>query len=599
MNTFIYPIKDTYISSEYKTKNFGLDEILELKAKNKGKRLVTQKGYRWVLIPDSEATPAKSGDVAFDEENNGFYSYNFVPSGSAKWVYIQLPEGIAPINTHFYQFTGDLYTSGSVNVYLSGSCDYISGYFTGSIVTDSYVNLSGMGTTGSFTGTIYSGAEFETLVVNDVLYQSPLAEDITGTGYFEKFTGSLSGQFVTGRGNLCFGEGYFQGTIEAENFKGIIDNNLGEGRFTVRNTDLFVQGGYSGSIDPTGLPIWVIDTPNMSRLLLYFNLDDIFTAIQDGDIESPEYRLRLIACSQTNIPFNYKLFAFPISQSWDGGNGRLYFDEESTSGVSWLYRDYIDGEKWFDYDLESSWRSVDYFNNSGYATESFIHGGGTWYSDSEYKCTQSFDRTSQGDININVTPIVNSWNNKTIPNEGIILMLSNEVIESNKTLYANTNLQFYSRETNTIYSPALQVSWDDSVFNTGSLSPVDANTDILVNMPNIKETYKSGEVIKFIVFSRKKYQLKQFNKAYQQPNMVTPQYLPEETYYMLKDAESEMVIYDYSKFTKVSCDEDGNYFIFDMTGLPQERYYRFYIKSKFNNGTVRVFDTEKIFKVVR
>ena len=595
MNTFIYPVKDTYISSEDETKNFGIDEILELKAKNKGERIKSVPGSYWVEVPESKSTIGKKGQVAYDDSLNGFYCYISTPDFSG-WEFIELPEGITKYQTHFVNFFGNLYNSGSSYIYLDGKTEYLTGTFTGSIKTDSYVSLSGQCTTGSFTGTIYSGAEFESLNVNGVQYNSPLTENVSGTGYFEKFTGSLEAMFASGRGDFCFGEGYFVGTIEAQDFIGTI---LAEtGSFEVTNTDLYINGGYNGEIRPEGLPEKIIDAPNVSRILLYYNLDDIFTKIQNNEIENPEFNLRMVACSQRNIPFNYKIFAYPISQSWDGGNGRLYFDEDATSGVSWLYRDYKDGSKWYNYNLTASWKSVDYFSNPDYVTESFSHGGGTWYSD--YQCSESFNRLSQGDININVNSIVEAWKNNEIPNEGFILMLSNEVIEPNKTLHANTDLQFYSRETNTIYSPALQVSWDDSIFNTGSLLPASTDTEIMVNLPNIRDTYKAGEIVNIEVFSRNKYQLKQFNKAYQQPYMVTPMYLPEESYYMLKDAESEMVIYDYNFATKLSCDPvNGNYFMFDTTGLVQERYYTFFIKSKFSNGVVKIFTTDKVFKIVR
>ena len=317
----------------------------------------------------------------------------------------------------------------------------------------------------------------------------------------------------------------------------------------------------------------------------------------------------MIACSQINVPFNYNVYTYPISQSWEGGNGRLYSDISATDGVSWLYRDYTNGNTWYDYDLTSSWKSVNYFDNPEYVTESFIHGGGTWYTinpdtGESLQCSQSFRRNSQGDIGIDVTKIVNVWNDDIIPNNGFILMLSNEVVEhiSNK-FNTNTDFEFYSRDTNTIYSPALQISWDDSEFKpygeSGSLEPLDLRSDILVTLPNITETYKSGEVVKITVFGRNKYQLKEFYQDLQQPYMLTPKYLPEKTYYQLRDAESEMVIYNFGEYTKVSCNEYGNYFYFDTTGIPLERYYRFAIKSIFEDGTVRIFNIDKIFKVIR
>ena len=303
MNTFLYPVKDTYITSDDATKNFGIDEILELRTKNNGEKVKLQPNSYWVEIPESPSSIGKKGQVAYDEVNNGFYCYVLTTS-SAGWKYYSLPEGIAEYGTHFVNFSGDLYSTSSYSTYIEGKVDYIEGWFTGSIKTDTMVSLDGYCTTGSFTGTIYSGAEFETLIVNDITYTSPLTEDVSGSGYFEKFTGSLEAIFASGRGNPCFGEGYFCGKIEAQNFSGIIDAYIDESSFSVTNTDLYTQGGYNGEINSVGLPEKVIDAPKMSRMLLYFNLDEVFDAINVEDIKDPQYNLRFIACTQKNIPFN-------------------------------------------------------------------------------------------------------------------------------------------------------------------------------------------------------------------------------------------------------------------------------------------------------
>ena len=611
MNTFLYPFKDTYISSEEKTKNFGIDEILNLKSKNSGEILKTNPNTNWVIVPSSPSSLGKIGDVAYDESGEGFYAYVGDKTFSG-WKYISLPEGICEYDTRFLDFTGEFYNSGSQNVILSGSAYTLDGFFTGSIRTETEVIADGYCSTGSFFGTIKSGSEFETLIVQDVSISSPLDHDIFGFGYFTRFTGSLEAVFASGIGNICFGEGFFEGTIKGSDFEGEIKTNPDSiSHFNVTNTNIFLKGGYSGSIDPIGLPEYFVNSPSMSRILAQFDLTEVKEGIQSGDITNPVYTLRMIACSQNNVPFNYNIYAYPISQDWEGGNGRLYSDISATDGVSWLYRDYTSGSTWYNYDLTSSWRSVNYFDNPEYVTESFIHGGGTWYTEDpntgeSLQCSQSFQRNSQGDIGINVTKIVNAWNNDIIPNNGFILMLSNEVVEhiSNK-FNSNTEFEFYSRDTNTIYSPALQISWDDSEFVTGSLEassslePLNLNSDILVTLPNITETYKSGEVVKITVFGRNKYQLKEFYQDLQQPYMLTPKYLPKETYYQLRDAESEMVIYNFGEYTKVSCNEHGNYFYFDTTGIPLERYYRFAIKSIFEDGTVRIFNIDKIFKVIR
>jgi hypothetical protein len=59
-----------------------------------------------------------------------------------------------------------------------------------------------------------------------------------------------------------------------------------------------------------------------------------------------------------------------------------------------------------------------------------------------------------------------------------------------------------------------------------------------------------------------------------------------------------MVVDFDDNFTKISCDEKGNYFDIYMSGLQPERYYRILIKSVID-GTTAVIDNNNIFKVVR
>ena len=118
-----------------------------------------------------------------------------------------------------------------------------------------------------------------------------------------------------------------------------------------------------------------------------------------------------------------------------------------------------------------------------------------------------------------------------------------------------------------------------------------------VSIKGIKKEYKNGTKIKFIVFSRETNPVKQFVSA--QSNYLTPKYLPSSSYYSIKDNESEEVIIDFDDYTKLSCDQYGNYFYLDTTGLPQERYYRILIKSEFADGSIQIFDNPNIFKITR
>ena len=207
--------------------------------------------------------------------------------------------------------------------------------------------------------------------------------------------------------------------------------------------------------------------------------------------------------------------------------------------------------------------------------------------------SQSFSYQSS-DITMDVTDIVKAWIVGCVPNEGIILLSSEELTQSG----SNSQLGFFSRETNTIYSPYLDVQWDDSEFVTGTLEPITDNVPYVATIRNLKKEYKHNSIVRVNVFARDKFSLKNFVKATQQSVHLTPKYLPETTYYAIKDTETDEIVLDFDEGTKLSCDENGNYFIIDMSGLPQERYFKILLKVELN-GSVEIIDNNTYFKVIR
>jgi hypothetical protein len=363
--------------------------------------------------------------------------------------------------------------------------------------------------------------------------------------------------------------------------------------------------------------------PEFSRTIIKFDLTELSQSIASGQISSSymKFSLNLKAAGARNLPLDYKIYAYPLSASWENGNGR-YANGGSEMGASWDYRNYSGSGLWYRNLQTRSYQQVDYLLTSSYATASFKNQGGTWYynvpstytnkrnwicsssffpglRNSRLIASQSFSYGSQSDINMDITTMVRSWLCGCVPNNGLILLTSFE-LSTPPLDYTDGLLQFFSKESNTIYSPYLDVAWEDVVFKTGSLAPLSGSTDNLINLQYLKDAYKAGSIPKVFVFGRDKYPLKTFNKAYQQPVMVTPKYLPRTSYYMIKDAESEEVLVDFDRYTKLSCDATkGNYFVIDTTGLPQERYFKILIKVEYSDGTVDIADTGKIFKIVR
>ena len=70
--------------------------------------------------------------------------------------------------------------------------------------------------------------------------------------------------------------------------------------------------------------------------------------------------------------------------------------------------------------------------------------------------------------------------------------------------------------------------------------------------------------------------------------------------YAVCDATTDEILLDYNDtYTKIGYDANGSYFTYWMNALAPDRYYKFKIRSKYADGTVKYFDNGYYFKVVR
>ena len=144
-------------------------------------------------------------------------------------------------------------------------------------------------------------------------------------------------------------------------------------------------------------------------------------------------------------------------------------------------------------------------------------------------------------------------------------------------------------------------SYYTSSINVSSsvLGPLDVGRPYSINIGNLKPEYKSGDIIKLNVFSRKKFPLKYFGISTQQEQYLIPEFLPSSSYWALKDNQTDEIVINFDSYTRISCEyPNGNYFYVDTTSLPQERYYRILIRVD-DGEQIDTIDTGKTFKITR
>jgi hypothetical protein len=348
-----------------------------------------------------------------------------------------------------------------------------------------------------------------------------------------------------------------------------------------------------------------------SRILMKFDVSGIESDVNSGKISSnAKYYLQLRTADVREIPQEYTVYAYPISGSWVNGTGKYNNTPITTDGVSWKYRSSKSvGKLWgvtevtgglnYEWDeISDSWVDANLIFGALYASSTGSYfssvGGGTWWTFENTICTQSFSYESS-DIYMNVTSIVKKWitGSGRFDNEGFILKFSNDIESSTETL---PSLKFFSTDSNTIYVPRLFVVWDDSSFQTGSLTQLSLD-DTLINV-NLKKSYSETEKAKIRVYVNSKYP----QKTYTTQSYYTQNYfLPTSSYYEIRDAHTDEIIIPFDKTgSKLSCDGDGNYFKLWMDSFQPERFYRVLIKSETDGGNIsQIFDNQYYFKVSR
>jgi len=335
---------------------------------------------------------------------------------------------------------------------------------------------------------------------------------------------------------------------QSRQYAGVYDNE--------QNTGLDSVIELQSSVPPS------VTSKATSRMLVSF---DLTTSESTGS----KYYLRLYDCHSEGIALTQNINAHRLTSDWEMGLGRYHDTPFVTDGATW---------DWADVSGSVSWVGGSYSN--------------------DYVASQSLEFKTT-DLKLDVSDIVKkNWIEASDGNYGFLLKRPNTE-ETNSVGYGS--LKFFSRDTNTIYPPKLEVciddfSWDQGITGSYTALPED---DYTVYMKNYDSEFKEGAKVRFRVLGRSKHHVA--SNVPGQNKSFTKYYLPSgSSYYSIKDTVTEETLIDFDEYTTLSGDSNGNYFDVNMNGLQPERYYRFVFKVVDpTTKLTKFFDRDFTFKVVR
>lgn len=321
-----------------------------------------------------------------------------------------------------------------------------------------------------------------------------------------------------------------------------------------------------------------------SRILLNFDYPAISASIVSLGYNPNlfRYNLKMYVAEANEIPADYSLYCYPVSDSWNMGIGRFGNSPETTDGVSWTYRESSTN-------LSTAWSTGSLGANitASWAT---VEGGGTWYTSSA--ASQSYSYTTS-DLDMDITTIVRDIQSGSFTFNGLILKKS-DADEASSTTFSS--LKFFSKDTHTIYLPVIEAKYDDSV-NLNTLPLIDVTQDINLVSVNLRSNYSENSTPLIRLSARYKYPVDTWGTS---SGYLDRYRLPQGTQYAVYSAHSDDVMINFSDYTKVSDDATSNYVKLHLDSFQPERYYRLMLKIPNSGSTsYQVYDEKWIFKVTR
>lgn len=295
-----------------------------------------------------------------------------------------------------------------------------------------------------------------------------------------------------------------------------------------------------------------------------------------------DWRLKLYTVEAKEIPLEYNIECYAVSQSWGMGIGRYSNSPETTTGVSWRYR--LGAS-----DSTTAWATSSFANGTT-GSWSETPGGGTWYTGSASSQSFSYSTT---DLDLDVNDIIRRVQSGSFTFEGF--MLRRNTADENSTLPLGS-LKFFSKDTHTIYLPTLEARYDDSI-QTGSLQDINLNDEVNVLAVNLQQDYTETSTPTIRFSARPRFMIPSFTTS---STYLTRYKLPAGSQYAIYSAQTDNVIINFSNYTKLSSDSSGSYFKLPLENFQPERHYKILLKVPYSGSNAyQIFDNNWIFRVSR
>lgn len=321
-----------------------------------------------------------------------------------------------------------------------------------------------------------------------------------------------------------------------------------------------------------------LPSPRVARALIKFDNDEaktlINTTISSSIVSGSDWQsyLKLYIAEASGIDQENVVEVRLVSGSWNNGAGMYNDVPKQTNGASWNWRRYYGSGPWTNQAIRNS-------PGPGYT-----------------QLTQSWGTGEVKDLCINVTTASAMIHNNLLSmgQDSYLVKLTGSQEFISGSLINQPHFKFFSRDTNTIYTPYLEFRWDDSSYETGSLNVINTS-DLFIGLDTNPGVYYSESINMFRLNVRPEFPA----RVYQTQSLYTTNHaLPAASYYAIKDADTNEFIVEFDTLaTKISCDSTGSFFNVYMNGLQPERYYKLLFKTTIGNQTI-VKDEDYLFKVV-